>query len=95
MKMSNYMTRALRSKDRRYSLVLGKLGHVEPLKSPTDVDPLDHDRDGRRGGSLAPEGDGDLPALRAEYHQVVGRRPFSGWDAQVLREKIAAARNGN
>ncbi len=38
-----------------------------------------------------PEGE-DLKALRAEYQEVVGKRPFAGWDGDILREKIAAAR---
>lgn len=33
-----------------------------------------------------------LSSLRAEYQEVVGKRPFHGWDADALREKIAEAR---
>jgi len=33
----------------------------------------------------------DLPALRAEYREKLGKNPFNGWDAPTLREKIAAA----
>jgi hypothetical protein len=40
----------------------------------------------------APAGDG-RPALRAEYERVLGKKPFGGWDAATLREKIAAAQN--
>lgn len=29
-------------------------------------------------------------ALRAEYQRIFGKRPFNGWDADTLREKIAA-----
>lgn len=39
---------------------------------------------------VAPE-DGELAAARAEYERVVGKKPFYGWDAAMLREKIAAA----
>lgn len=35
----------------------------------------------------APE---DLSALRAEYETVVGKKPFHGWSAETLREKMAA-----
>jgi len=52
---------------------------------------LDHDGDGRPGGSKAPEQTDDLKALRAEYREVLGKNPFSGWSAEVLKEKIAAA----
>ena len=30
----------------------------------------------------------DLGPLRAEYERVVGRRPFMGWDAATLRQKM-------
>jgi hypothetical protein len=50
---------------------------------------LDHDKNGEAGGSKSP--DGDLTALRAEYFKNIGRRPFNGWDAATLREKIAGA----
>lgn len=33
----------------------------------------------------------ELPALRAEYQEKLGKRPFNGWDADTLREKIADA----
>lgn len=33
----------------------------------------------------------DLTALRAQYQEVVGKKPYHGWDAETLREKIAAA----
>jgi hypothetical protein len=33
----------------------------------------------------------ERPALRAEYEAKVGRKPYNGWDADTLREKIAAA----
>jgi hypothetical protein len=29
--------------------------------------------------------------LRDEYERVLGKRPFNGWDADTLREKIAEA----
>lgn len=31
----------------------------------------------------------DLASLRAEYQAKFGKRPFNGWDADALREKIA------
>lgn len=37
--------------------------------------------------------DEELSALRAEYQDVVGKRPFHGWDADTLREKIAEAQD--
>lgn len=34
----------------------------------------------------------ELPALRERYESVVGRKPFMGWDAKTLSDKIAAAK---
>lgn len=33
----------------------------------------------------------DINALRVEYLGKIGRRPFNGWDAETLKEKIASA----
>lgn len=53
---------------------------------------LDHYGDGTPGGSPRAVDGGDLAALRKEYAEAVGKRPFPGWGEAVLREKIAAAR---
>jgi hypothetical protein len=79
MKTSKYMTRALRSQDRRYAVVLGKLGHSSAFVQPS-VQP-----------ALKPDVD-PLTALRAEYQQVVGKRAFHGWSADELKAKIAEAK---
>ena len=39
-----------------------------------------------------PAADLAVSALREEYEAVVGKRPFMGWDADKLREKIAEAK---
>lgn len=36
--------------------------------------------------------DDELTGLRAEYQEAVGKRPYHGWDADTLREKITEAR---
>lgn len=88
MKRSTYMTRALKAHDPRFARVLGKLGYERSdMVAP---DPLDHDDDGRKGGSKKQTGD-DLAALRQAYKAKVGKRPFMGWDADALRAKIAEA----
>lgn len=38
----------------------------------------------------APSGDDETSALRAEYEAKAGKKPFMGWDADKLRDKIAA-----
>lgn len=76
MASHTYMGRALRSADPRYALVLEKLGHTRPASPKADQK----------------EPANEIAALRAEYEAVVGKRPFMGWDADKLREKIAEAK---
>lgn len=76
--MAGYMDRALKARP-RYARILGKLGY-ERRDMMADTAPGDgHDGD-------------DLTAMRAEYQEVVGKKAFHGWDADTLREKIAAAK---
>jgi len=32
----------------------------------------------------------DLASVRAEYQRITGKRPFNGWNVEILREKMAA-----
>ena len=34
----------------------------------------------------------ELALLRAEYERVLGKRPFNGWGADTLRQKVAAVK---
>ena len=43
------------------------------------------------GSKVEPAETDERPALRAEYEAKFGKKPFGGWSADVLREKIAAA----
>jgi hypothetical protein len=76
MKHQAYYTRALKARDPRFARIFGKLGY-------------------QTTALVADNGDGDgidLPALRDEYERAVGKRPFNGWDAAKLIEKIAEAK---
>jgi hypothetical protein len=42
------------------------------------------------GSKVEPAETDDRPALRAEYEVKFGKKPFPGWSADVLREKLAA-----
>lgn len=53
-------------------------------------DPLDHDGDGQKGGSKPAEEGDELTKLRADYLDVMGKRPYHGWTAEQLQEKIDA-----
>jgi len=84
MKHQAYFTRALNANDPRYARVFGKLGY----------DRADIVSDG--AATLEPTSTGstadDLEQLRAEYQSAVGKKPYHGWDAAILREKIAEAK---
>jgi ribosome-binding protein aMBF1 (putative translation factor) len=76
VKSQSYMTRALRAQDPRYARILGKLGYGRRDMQARQ----DHD----------PED--ELKALREQYQDVVGKRPYHGWDAETLKAKIAEAK---
>ncbi|MBY9062308.1 hypothetical protein K7957_05110 [Sphingomonas yunnanensis] len=78
MRHLGYFTRALKANDPRYARVFGKLGYSRSDLSADDQ-------------AATPEPvEEDLGALRDEYHRVLGKRPFNGWDAAELRARIAA-----
>jgi len=77
MKSRSYMDRALRAQDPRYARILGKLGY---------------DRRDLRAAAQTPDPEEELKALREEYQDAVGKRPYHGWDAETLKTKIAEAK---
>lgn len=89
MKSQSYMTRAMRARDPRFATILGKLGYSSaglPAEKPMGSK-------AQRQASAAPDAPFDaLPALRKQYQEVVGKRPFNGWDAETLQAKIAEAK---
>lgn len=96
MRHSKYMSRALASKDGRFAVVLGKLGHVAPLSSRS-ADKVQSIGPVPTAGSLDLSSDdgqaaSELTTLRAEYQAVIGTKPYHGWDSETLRVKIAAAK---
>lgn len=74
-----------RMMSRRDADILRKLGRgtymTRDMRAQPVVEPVD------------PE-DGALTELRAQYQDVVGKRPFHGWDAETLRQKIDEAGQG-
>lgn len=58
--------------------------------NPVARDPLDHDGDGKKGGTKAEPKDPELNDLRKQYEETFGKKPFGGWDADKLRAKLAA-----
>lgn len=95
-KNNSYMDRALRHSDSRYARVLDKLGYgtrhlvseAKSVKANKDVPPPVKSSPVASEPDLAPEQADELPALRAEYQALIGKRPFPGWDAETLRQKM-------
>lgn len=65
-------------------------GELAEGKTAKKTDPLDHDEDGKKGGSKPAEVSDELMKLRADYQEVYGKRAYHGWDAKELQEKIDA-----
>lgn len=64
---------------------------VKVIDAPSKSDPLDHDDNGKKGGSKPADGDKDeIATLRAEYTDLFGKKPFPGWDAEELQKRIDA-----
>lgn len=77
MKSQSYMTRALRAKDPRFATILGNLGYGRADVQATEKT----------------DSDARLADLRTSYQEKFGKRPYHGWDAEVLAEKIAEAKD--
>lgn len=98
MKKSSYMTRAMQARDPRYARVLSKLGYERADMVAEDTAPMK--KNATKPPKPAPQGkapqtagaDEDRAALRKQYQEVIGKKPFAGWDAETLRAKIAEAK---
>lgn len=88
----SYYELAKRSPDRRFLPILERLGYGPKRKKkaaksapvqPAQPEPVQE-----------PDAEpvDERIALRAEYEEVTGKRPFSGWSADELRARMAAAR---
>jgi hypothetical protein len=53
-------------------------------------DPLDHDGDGKKGGTKAEPKNPELAALRKQYKEKFGKGTSPKWDADTIRAKLAA-----
>lgn len=68
-------------------------GKIEASEGDAPLPQLDHDGDGKPGGSISATGD-DIKALRALYRETIGKAAFNGWNADELRRRIAEVRTG-
>lgn len=64
---------------------------VEAVREPANVPPPPPVVAAQIAAAAPPAADNELAGLRAEYETKLGKRPFLGWSAAMLREKIAAA----
>lgn len=56
------------------------------------IDPLDHDGNGKKGGSKpASSGDEVIQGLRAEYTELTGKKPHHLWKQDRLQAEIDKA----
>jgi hypothetical protein len=74
---------------RRDADLLRRIGRARYTEGTED--PLDHDKNGKKGGSKAAKKADDLTDLRKQYQDAIGKKPFAGWDAETLKTKIAEA----
>lgn len=73
-------------KDANILSVIGKVSVGEVVPAITDLP-----EKAMEPASVEPEAD-ELTELRGEYQTVVGRRPFMGWNADTIRDKINSYR---
>lgn len=79
----SYLTRAMKARNPVYRRIFEKMGYDTRVEQAApEAEP-------------APAPVDEMAALRAEYEEALGKRPFMGWDADTLREKIAAAKAGD
>jgi len=78
---------------RRYADVLQKLGRGTYMTRDMRAHPVIQPGASSAVTNVTKEAPDELSALRAEYQEIVGKRPYHGWDADQLREKIAEARD--
>lgn len=89
----SYYELAKRSPDRRFLPILERLGYGPKRKKkkvakPAQAEPAQPEPVQEPDAEPVDE----RIALRAEYEEVTGKRPFSGWSADELRARMAAAR---
>ena len=92
MKKSSYMTRALKARDPRYVRILSNLGYERADMTADETAPVP--KPAPRKENPSPQGaglDDDRAVLRKQYQEIVGKKPFAGWDAETLKAKIADA----
>lgn len=84
---NTYWTKALKSRDPRFAQVLSRLGYATrhmqaDIAAPVVAAPA---------SEPTPEVGEELADLRAQYQEIVGKKPYYGWDVDELRKRINEA----
>lgn len=74
------------------AVVAGRTSPNE-ARSAARLSPLDHDGNGRPGGSTSGGSGDEMKELREQYLTKFGKRAFGGWDADELRRRLAEGRD--
>lgn len=95
---SGYHRRMMESKDPRYAKIAERLGYgtrrmqaTQEVVEPKAPEPPTAAAPKEATPAPAPAGDDDIAKAREEYQRRVGKRPFNGWDAKTLRQKMNEA----
>lgn len=86
---TTYWDKALKSRDPRFAQVLSRLGYATrhmraDVAAPFVAAPASEPAPKAEVGE-------DLADLRAQYQEIVGKKPYHGWGADELRKRIDEA----
>lgn len=88
------------NRDGQILVAVGKARRAGKVPAPAEkivqkFHPLDHDQNGKKGGSKPQSAASDaLKKLRADYTEVVGKKPHHSWGEAELQRRIDAALAG-
>jgi hypothetical protein len=86
---NTYWDRALKSRDPRYARILSRLGYATRRMQAEAV--TGEVNAPAQEPSTASEASDELSDLRAQYQEIVGKKPYHGWGADELRKRIDEA----
>lgn len=81
---TTYWDKALKSRDPRFAQVLSRLGYATRHMRADVAAPASESAPKAEVGE-------DLADLRAQYQEIVGKKPYHGWGADELRKRIDEA----
>lgn len=96
-KRMRYATRRLLPGDHflakdKHGKALKLLGKARDAAAPLEVAPPPPELAAKIAEAVEGDAKAEIRGLREQLHALTGKNVFSGWDADILRTKIAAAR---